>query len=586
MSKRSVSIVLLIAALLLAACGPAATPTTAPAQNTPAPAANTVAPAANTPAPAATASTGAVTPGLPADAATQDKQILKIAWAGFGSQEPLAPSSVRWGGQAVAANEFMTPVYPDVTFNFKPLLATAITPNADKTVWTLKVDPRAVWSDGKKVTAADIKASWEWSADPAQKIGNVTGQIGDLKGYADVAGGKAKEITGLVAKDDATLEMTLNGPDPFFDTKLGQYAMGVLPVDKLKADPQYLAKPNPVVNGPFQVTQIDATGRQIVMKQNPKWWGAKPILQEIDLIVAEEQTAFETLVEKGQVDFAYSFAGPAATRALEARATGTTELATKLPVGIYSSFHQGVPPNDDINVRKALVHAIDFKALATAATEGLQQPWLAFLHPELKLGCYSKDSEAYFAFDPAKAKQELAASKYGSVDKLPKLRVSSNSTGAAQQKALQIIMEMWRTNLGINNIEFQTQPSGFGPDEKNLNVDRQSIAARPPDDGLWITQLLSNQIHAVRFMGGYKNDALDKQLAAIVPMDRKDPNFCKAVQAAEKTFLDDYMWIPLWRQSGDFGLVQPWVKNLFFGPYLVPYGWFDSPQAYITSAKK
>ena len=147
-------------------------------------------------------------------------------------------------------------------------------------------------------------------------------------------------------------------------------------------------------------------------------------------------------------------------------------------------------------------------------------------------------------------------------------------------------MEMWRTNLGITNIEFQTQPSGFGPDEKNLNVDRQSIAARPSDDGLWITQLASNLIHATRFMGGYKNEALDKQLAAIVPMDRKDPNFCKAVQAAEKAFLDDYMWIPLWRQSGDFGLVQPWVKNVFFGPYLVPYGWFDSPQAYITNVKK
>ncbi len=580
MSKRILYALMLLIAIVIVACGAPATP--APA-NTAAPApANTTAPA-----PAATTSTGAVTPGLPADAATLDKQVLKIAWAGFGSQESLAPWSVRWGGQAVSANEFMTPLYPDVDFNFKPLLATAITANADKTVWTLKVDPRAVWSDGKKLTAADIKASWEWSAADPKLVTNLATQIGGLKGYTDVSSGKAKEITGLVAKDDATLEMTIDPGDPFFDTKLAHYAVGVLPADKLRADAQYLTKPNPVVNGPFQVVSIDATGRQVVMKQNPKWWGAKPLLQEIDLIVAEEQTAFETLMEKGQVDFTYSFAGAAATRALEARAKGTTELATKLPSGVYSAFHANVPPNDDLNVRKALVHAIDFKALATAATEGLQKPWLAFLHPELKLGCYDKDVEAtYFKFDVAQAKQEIAASKYGSVDKFPKMRVSSNSTGASQQKAVQIIMEMWRTNLGITNIEFQTQPSGFGPDEKNLNVDRQSLAARPPDDGLWITQLMSTQIHATRFMGGYKNEALDKQLTAILPMDRKDPNLCKAIQAAEKTFLDDYMWLPLWRTSGDFGLVQPWVKNVFFGPYLVPYGWFDSPQAYITNAKK
>src|SRR5262245_25961484 len=110
MSKRKFIIsALLVLALLIAACGAPATPTSAPAPaNTAAPApANTTAPAANTPAPAATTAPGAAIPGLPADAATQDKQVLKIAWAGFGSQEPLAPSSVRWGGQAVAANEFM-----------------------------------------------------------------------------------------------------------------------------------------------------------------------------------------------------------------------------------------------------------------------------------------------------------------------------------------------------------------------------------------------------------------------------------------------------------------------------------------------
>jgi hypothetical protein len=91
---------------------------------------------------------------------------------------------------------------------------------------------------------------------------------------------------------------------------------------------------------------------------------------------------------------------------------------------------------------------------------------------------------------------------------------------------------------------------------------------------MWFTQLASNQLHAVRFMGGNKNDALDKQLAAIWPIDRKGLNFWDVVQVAEKTFLDDYAWIPLWRQSGDFGIMQPWVKNLFFGPYLSRYGCF------------
>src|SRR5207302_9073499 len=85
---------LTVAALSLAACAPApvapAAPTTAPAVATTAPAVKAAEP---TPAPAA--AVGA----LPADAAPQ--QTLRMVIGGFGSQEPLAPWSVRWGGQDV-----------------------------------------------------------------------------------------------------------------------------------------------------------------------------------------------------------------------------------------------------------------------------------------------------------------------------------------------------------------------------------------------------------------------------------------------------------------------------------------------------
>ena len=89
-------------------------------------------------------------------------------------------------------------------------------------------------------------------------------------------------------------------------------------------------------------------------------------------------------------------------------------------------------------------------------------------------------------------------------------------------------------------------------------------------------------IHATRFMAGYKNDALDKVSDQITAMDRKDPNFCKTVQQAEKLLLDDYMLIPLWRTEGDFGIVQSWTRNLKINPWLVPYGFFEAPFAYIA----
>jgi peptide/nickel transport system substrate-binding protein len=564
-----------IAVLSLAvACGP-----TAPAAPTTAPAAATTAPAAApTTAPAAAAPAAA----LPADAAPQ--QTLRMVIGGFGSQEPLAPWSVRWGGQDVGAYEFLGPVYHDVDFNVRPMLAKSITPNPDFAVWTINLDPRAVWSDGAKVTAKQVKDAWEWETLPDQKTSNITGfALSDAKGFKDVADGKAQEITGLVVKDDATLEVQLNGPDRFLDQKFGIYYMGVVPVDKLKADPQYLTKPNPVVNGPYQVTQIDATGRQIVLTPNPRWWGEKPIIQRIEVTVAEEASALEVLVEKGQADFAYSFADIATRRKLVGRTPGASELAYKLPVGIYASFHWNVPPVDDINVRKALMHAIDFKSLVDVATDNTGLVWYGVSPPGMINGCYNAENASYFQFDPAKAKQELQASKYGSAEKLGKLRITPNTTGVPQNKAFQIMQEMWRTNLGITDIDLKPQPAAFGPDEKSINVDRQSVAARPPDEGLWITQFKSSGIHATRFMAGYKNDALDKSSDQITAMDRKDPNFCKSVQQAEKLLLDDYMLIPLWRTEGDFGIVQSWTKNLKINPWLVPYGFFEPPFAYIAN---
>jgi ABC-type transport system substrate-binding protein len=212
--------------LSLAACGPPAptapsAPTAAPAPATKSPAAPapTTAPAAKAEPTTAAAPAAAAGAALPADAAPQ--QTLRMVIGGFGSQEPLAPWSVRWGGQDVAAYEFLGPVYHDVDFNVRPLLARSISPNADFTVWTINLDPRAVWSDGAKVTAKQVKEAWEWVTLPDQKTSNISGfALSDAKGFKDVADGKAQEITGLVVKDDATLEVQLNGPDRFRITSL------------------------------------------------------------------------------------------------------------------------------------------------------------------------------------------------------------------------------------------------------------------------------------------------------------------------------------------------------------------------------
>src|SRR5262249_19510565 len=154
----------------------------------------------------------------------------------------------------------------------------------------------------------------------------------------------------------------------------------------------------------------------------------------------------------------------ATRRKLVARTPGASELAYKLPVGIYASFHWNVPPVVDINVRKALMHAIDFNSLVDVATDSTGSVWFGVSPPCLLNSCFNPENAKYFQFDPAKAMQELQASKYGSAEKLGKLRITPNTTGVPQNKAFQIMQEMWRTNLGITDVDLKPQPAGFGAD--------------------------------------------------------------------------------------------------------------------------
>ena len=65
---------------------------------------------------------------------------------------------------------FGTPFMLNENGELVPWTATAITPNDDFTVWTMKLREDAVFQDGTPITAADFKAYWEHGAKPENRV--------------------------------------------------------------------------------------------------------------------------------------------------------------------------------------------------------------------------------------------------------------------------------------------------------------------------------------------------------------------------------------------------------------------------------
>jgi peptide/nickel transport system substrate-binding protein len=242
----------------------------------------------------------------------------------------------------------------------------------------------------------------------------------------------------------------------------------------------------------------------------------------------------------------------------------------------------GATPVDDVNVRKALLHAIDYATMVKVASDGSGIPWtnggLAKVLP-----CNNPASASYFEFNVQMAKDLLKASKYGGPEKLPKIRMTPNTTNAQVTKMFQIIQEMWRTNLGITDVEIKAQPSGYGDEEKLLAVDRQSAGAQPPDAALMAKNFWhSSSLAATRFMGGYKNEQVDKLVDEAYSLARTDAKYCAGIQAAEKLFLEDAMFIPLAQSDRPIsGVAQPWLADVAWSPKMTPYSVWTKPLSYI-----
>ncbi len=258
----------------------------------------------------------------------------------------------------------------------------------------------------REVTAADFKYSFErMMLEPrAPATSFYMGVVG-----ADAfMKGKATEITGFKAVDDYTIEITLKSPDLSFLNAVTMDFCDVVPKEWVEKWGKQFNR-HPLGTGPF-VFQKWTPGREIVLTRNPQYWEqGRPYLDTIDYQLSFSPSTALLKLQRGEVDVLGDGIPVADLARVKVDPKWKQQIFTQPLVAIsYMFMNVQMKPFDDVKVRQALSWAIDRDKLVKL--QGGQAMSLWQFYPKGMPGY--QEGKVYYGYDPAKAKQLLAAAGY------------------------------------------------------------------------------------------------------------------------------------------------------------------------------
>jgi peptide/nickel transport system substrate-binding protein len=374
--------------------------------------------------------------------------------------------------------------------------------------------------------------------------------LSKVAGYADVSGGKAKEISGIATPDEGTVVVTLSEADPIFFMRLGNHIAPITKASQSRgADGEevadwYMPDNGAVYSGPFKLTSIDLDAGKLVFEPNENFFGPKPKLARIEIDSIEDNVTATSLLKSGE----YNAHTELVTSTIVQDLGASFAEGPLIPTSQHFWFNGSRAPMDDPKVRQALIMAVDREGLMKASfPDGPHKKTDQILNSVP--GADNSGFEPY-PYDPEGAKKLLAESSYGGPERLPKLLFVGVS-GPAIEAAAQFIAEQWRQNLGNTAVDMKPQQDAYaGPDQNAVQIFRDDVGTRVPDAVSYLAgSIASTSSNAQNKLGGYKNDKVDSLLAEAATKAVADPQRIALAQEAQRAFREDWTFIPWYAQA-------------------------------------
>ncbi|GAA3530679.1 ABC transporter substrate-binding protein [Streptomyces osmaniensis] len=273
---------------------------------------------------------------------------LRAAFAGGGASETLDPHLASLFADAARAKALFDKLADyGADLSAQPRLAERWESNKTLDRWQVTLR-KAVFHDGKPVTADDVLYSYRRIADPKQAF--------RAKASLEPIDLDASRATG-----ERGIEFVLKRPTAEFPNVLAAFGAYVVPENANEFDDR------PIGSGPFRFVSF-APGRSAVFRRFDDHWDGAPLLDEIEFVVANEESARVNALLGGQVEYAHEL-NPTTARAHEGG--GQIEIV-RLRNSAMQAFCMKTDraPFDDKRVREAFFLIADRKELVDGALSG------------------------------------------------------------------------------------------------------------------------------------------------------------------------------------------------------------------------
>jgi peptide/nickel transport system substrate-binding protein len=335
-----------------------------------------------------------------------------------------------------------------------PDLASSWQPANGGLQWTFNLKHGVTFQNGDKVDAQAVKASFGRALDPATHAGGVAALLAPVK---DVRVTAPDQIIFDLKQPYSPFLQNMTNPTTVIVDAAAATRMGTA------------FGRAPVLTGAFKIVNwVSGTSVTLVRNDAHHWGpsfaaGAPSIKTLVFRIITDDQTAVAAL-ENNEVQAAAI--PPAHVAQFQHNSAFNMYHFLRKGVGFYLEFDVNNPPFNDIRVRRALMYAIDKKAIVKVALQGQGIPACGPLPPSIP-GYWPGICHYGPQYDQAKAKQLLADAgwKPGPDGKLQKngqpfaFTVYTMATPASWADSAQLVQQQLAQigiTLQIQNFEFAT----------------------------------------------------------------------------------------------------------------------------------
>ena len=377
--------------------------------------------------------------------------------------------------------------------------------------------------DGRPLTSADVKATFEFIRNPANKSPKL---------------GALRMVSSIEAPDPATVIFHLSQPYASFSLNLIPSAIGIVPAN---ADSDFSR--HPVGSGPFRFVQ-QSQDEEVLVERNPEYFRGAPQLARVRFRVVPDAVVRALELRKGSADLEMSSLSPDIIPVLarQPELAITERSGTNLT---YLSFNLEDPALGHRELRQALAFATDRDALIRYLLHGQAKLAAGVLPPD---HWAAEANVTQYPYDPARAEQLLDAAGFRRKQNGVRLHLTLKCSTEEQARLIgAALQEQWRRagiELELRPLELATLFSDVVRGNFQITYQRWVGANTDPD-------FLEYAFSSKRFppdganRGHYRNPRLDA-LTDQIRMEMNQGKRKALCSEAQKILAEDLPYLTLW----------------------------------------